>query len=140
MDWFFPLIGLIQSLGQQSNLSSMRDKLMAAMQMSPQEESGLRTQAGANVKSGLASRGLLDSGIYGSALAGIEPEIARIKGQRAAGTLGAGGLSGLYASEASQPSFLGSLMPLLMKYGLKDFSGGYSIQPDKTIGGGGSKE
>lgn len=115
MGWLGMLGGLLSDWQRNQQMGDLRAQLLRASEMQPAEEASLRTQGTANVTSALNKRGLLDSGILGSSIAGIEPEIARIKGQRAQG--GAGVLSGLYGAEASQPSAFGNILGLIMRYG-----------------------
>lgn len=95
--------------------------------LSPEELAAMREEGQAAISKSLAQRGLLDSGLLPGAQAKLEGELALARARARAPFRLA--LAEQLSRQAQQPTLLGSLIPLVMQYGLKGPGGDWWIQP-----------
>src|SRR3970282_480388 len=104
MPWWMAIPGFLLSLWQNFQQGQYQQKALSALKPISKKELGyFRNQATANATTALNRRGMLDSSLLPSAIAGIEPELMRIRAESKRGLAPA--LSGIYSDMANQPSF-----------------------------------
>jgi len=125
------LLGLWQTYNQQRmQQRALRLAEQQAQGLSPEEMAALRQQGESNMRLDLARRGMLDSGLLPGARALLEGELAlaKARGRNATPYIN------LLSQQASQPSFLSQLIPLVLQYGLQNPQGGWYLQPQVVYG------
>lgn len=95
--------------------------------LSEEELRALREEGESAIRKGLAQRGLLDSGLLPGAQTKLEGELALAKARARAPFRLA--LAEQLSRQAQQPTLLGSLIPIVMQYGLRGPGGDWWIPP-----------
>ncbi len=95
--------------------------------LSEEEIKALREQGESEIGKSLASRGLSDSGLLAGAKAALEGELALARA-RARGPYRLQ-LSEMLSRAAQQPTLLSTLIPIVMRYGLRGPGGDWWIPP-----------
>jgi len=124
-------MGLLGFVQQQNQANQFQQALSATQQgLPPAVLADLQKRAEASLKTNLAGRGLLDSGL----LAGGQAEIASNLATASANAQLP--LQGTYInallSQSQQPTVISSLIPLIQQYGLQGFGGNWLIPKPAT--------
>lgn len=123
------LLGAYQSY---QGAQAQRQALQSASQgLSPEELGELRRGGTANIRLNLGRRGLLSSGLLPGSLATLERQIGMAQAGAKRETLPYA--LQLLQGQAQQPSLLGSIVPLMLQYGVRSPQGGWWVPPYQTV-------
>jgi hypothetical protein len=100
--------------------------------MSPEEVNEMEQRGMAGAKLDLRRRGLLDSGLLPGARAAVTGEVALARAKSRLPLQGS--YIQMLQQRSQQPNFLGSLIPLVMQYGLRGPGGSTLIKPYQPPG------